>query len=75
MLTGSPPFVGHTLMETYTKIQEEQRPQPQGLEDSTAVGRLLGRMLERDPKQRATITEVLADPWVAAAAKRRVSHM
>ena len=75
MLTGAPPFVGHTLMETYTKIQGEPVPQPQGLEGTTPVGRLLGRMLERDPQKRATIAEVLADPWVAAAAKRRAPHM
>ena len=74
MLTGAPPFVGHTLMETYTRIQGEARPQPPGLEDSTPVGRLLQRMLEKDPKRRATIADILADPWVAAAAKRRVTH-
>jgi serine/threonine protein kinase len=64
MLTGAPPFMGNTLVETYQRIQSEELPQPPGLEADTPVGHLLARMLDKDPGKRATISEVLEDAWV-----------
>jgi len=64
MLTGAPPFVGDTLLETYERIRSDTLAIPPHLQTSAVAG-LLRRMLDKEPASRATLEEVLAHPWLA----------
>lgn len=66
-LTGRPPFVGATVMEVYTKIQEGDAafpPDVLGRLPPAAVDACL-QLLRRDPAQRPLPADMLAHPWVS----------
>jgi len=63
MLTGGPPFLGDTMMATYERIRTGQLRLPPEL-DASPAGSLLRRMLAQDPRDRATLAEVLASDFV-----------
>ena len=56
-----------SLMEIYRKIVEEEVTftlKPSGPTDENALQNLIKRMLHKDPHERATLLEIMKDPWV-----------
>ena len=74
MLTGSCPFVTETYQETYKRICKVAVAWPKGA--SSGVGReakdLIGRLLVRDSKGRASWDEVLRHPYLVKYAKKEL---
>jgi len=68
MVTGSFPWDGQTLEEQIANCKKGRFMEPQGVSPSCV--QLIGRMLEVDPKKRATIEEIKQHPWVAQGSAR-----
>ncbi|CUG94079.1 serine-threonine protein kinase, putative [Bodo saltans] len=62
MITGSPPFFNISEQETVRNIKEAQPSLPTTL--SLELKSLILEMLQKDPDQRISIDDVLANPWV-----------
>lgn len=63
-LVGRPPFEAKTTAETYDRIRRVDLRFPAHLSDDAKD--LISRLLKKDPKQRPTVDEVLAHPWVTS---------
>jgi len=62
MTTGSFPWDGYSLQEQIDNCKKGVYIEPENI--SPDCSNLIKRMLEVDPKQRATIEEILQHPWV-----------
>uniref|UniRef100_A0A1B0AM47 SNF-related serine/threonine-protein kinase n=1 Tax=Glossina palpalis gambiensis TaxID=67801 RepID=A0A1B0AM47_9MUSC len=62
LVCGNPPFEKANDSETLTMIMDCKYTVPTQV--SPDCRRLIGSMLVRDPKKRATIEQIAADPWV-----------
>ncbi|KAJ3125507.1 Serine/threonine-protein kinase par-1, partial [Nowakowskiella sp. JEL0407] len=62
MMTGRPPFVGENISSLYSKIKAVDYKCPSYF--SQELRNLLGKLLVRDPKQRADMEAIRHDAWV-----------
>lgn len=66
LLSGKPPFFGQNKDDVYKAITDMPLEFPQ--EDFCLVSKqgvdFLKKVLEKDPKKRLTVTEVLEHPWL-----------
>ena len=60
--TGSPPFESENKRETFKKIRQVQLNFPEYL--SNEVKDLICRLLNRDPKKRISLEDVMIHPWI-----------
>uniref|UniRef100_A0A8C6SJW3 Serine/threonine-protein kinase PLK n=1 Tax=Neogobius melanostomus TaxID=47308 RepID=A0A8C6SJW3_9GOBI len=63
LLVGKPPFETSCLKETYNRIKKNNYTVPWHV--NPAASSLIKRMLHADPTQRPTVTELLADEFLA----------
>ncbi|XP_049267427.1 aurora kinase A [Rhipicephalus sanguineus] len=63
-LVGRPPFEANTTAATYDRIRRVDLRFPAHVSDDAKD--LISRLLKKDPKQRPTIEEVMAHPWVTS---------
>ncbi|CAD6198336.1 unnamed protein product [Caenorhabditis auriculariae] len=63
MVTKRPPFERDTIEETYRRISEGFFTFPSKCSASRACENLIRRCLQVDVRSRASLTEVLCDPW------------
>ncbi|ORY79475.1 hypothetical protein BCR37DRAFT_394195 [Protomyces lactucae-debilis] len=69
LLTGKPPFQGDQISETLQLVAKgAYRPLPRGV--SRDVKSLVDAILQIDPERRLTTAEMMAHPFLAAAAQR-----
>lgn len=61
-LVGRPPFEASTPSATYDRIRRVDLRFPAHVSDDAKD--LISRLLQKDPKQRPTIEEVMTHPWV-----------
>jgi serine/threonine protein kinase len=66
MVTGSFPWDGYTLEEQIANCKKGKFIEPKGVSEKCV--HLIGRMLEVDSKQRATMEEIQQHPWVTEGA-------
>ncbi|CAG9467698.1 unnamed protein product [Pedinophyceae sp. YPF-701] len=68
MLTGRLPFGGPkmTMFRLYDAIIDDELTFPDDVALSDDVKTLLHKLLEKDPKKRATLDEVICDAWVGS---------
>lgn len=64
MVTGRPPFNGHSNTEIFANIIKKPLKFPQGIKISKPLKALLKRMMKKSPKQRIKLDDCLNDPWV-----------
>lgn len=62
MMTGSEPFAAPHTPAMFARIRSGEPDLP--ADASPGLRRMLRRMLEKDARQRATMAELLTDPWV-----------
>lgn len=61
---GTIPFSASNLFKLFQRVQEEPVRFPSHPPVSESLISLLERLLDKDPKRRITIAELLSDPWV-----------
>ena len=70
MATTLPPAAEHSARAVLFMAAEREPPAlPRAGDWSEDLRRVLGRMLVKDPRRRATPAELLEDPWLAGRAK------
>jgi [calcium/calmodulin-dependent protein kinase] kinase len=62
MMTGASPFAAPHAPAMFARIRSSDPDLPP--DASPGLRRMLSRMLEKDPRKRATMAELLTDPWV-----------
>ena len=71
MIEGKPPYFELNKMGVCMRmVQDEHPPFPQKISDELIC--FLKRCFVKDPKARASATELLTDPWVIKACNDRV---
>jgi polo-like kinase 1 len=62
-LVGRPPFETNDVKTTYTKIKMCNYSFPDHIELSTVAKHFISKMLQKDPKHRLTVEEILNDEF------------
>ncbi|PRW33969.1 calcium calmodulin dependent kinase kinase 1 [Chlorella sorokiniana] len=63
---GRIPFKADTVLELFEVVQSQPVTFPPDVPASDMLKNLLLRMLEKDPAQRLTLSQVMSHPWVTA---------
>ena len=67
-LVGKPPFEAEGHNETYKRISRVDLTFPDGVASSDARD-LISRLLQKEPRKRIPLGEVLTHPWVVRNAE------
>jgi len=65
LLTGRPPFNGHSNTEIFSSIIKKPLKFPAGVKLSKPFIDFVKKMLKKSPKQRMTLGDALKHPWVS----------
>jgi serine/threonine protein kinase len=61
---GRPPFVADGVLQLYSKVITDPVTFPTDVALCAGLRRLLEGMLQKDPAQRWTVAQIVADPWL-----------
>lgn len=73
LVCGQPPFEKANDSETLTMIMDCKYTIPAQI--SKSCHRLIGSMLVRDPKKRATLEQIANDPWIQENPQNDTDHL
>ncbi len=72
MITGICPFAGNGIYDTYEKIQNENPPIPQNIDEN--MKDFLEKILLKDPTKRISIKEAMIHPWITKNGTEPLNH-
>lgn len=72
MITGICPFAGNGIYDTYEKIQNDNPPIPQNIDEN--MRDFLEKILLKDPNKRITLKQAMNHPWITKNGTDPLSH-
>ena len=72
MITGICPFAGNGIYDTYEKIQNENPPIPNDIDEN--MKDFLENILLKDPDKRITLKQAFTHPWITKNGTEPLNH-